>query len=134
MPSFVWSLTGTVSYTDNTQKSATILKDPDASKVPNLRVEGGLPELMALNEFKKAPSVKQFLAALGYTPSPSALPATVNDVIWRFMAITANGQIHVLGSTERMAAHLESDNLAAVLAVLNADPDFVLMMTMLGTA
>jgi hypothetical protein len=116
-----WLFTGTAAYTNNTLKSAAIIKDPTASKDLLARTEG---DTTVWSDIKTLASVKAFLTALGYTPSPTSQPLTVNSGIWRFVALTTNGIIHVAGSNDQLAGNISTDDLTDIKALLDADPDF----------
>jgi hypothetical protein len=125
----IWAFDARVNFQDGSEKSLTILKDTAASREAARRTVG---DNTGLSEIKVAQTVKDFVDTLGYTPATGNQAATVKDTIFRFMAITTNGALHIAGSSDELSPTVESDNLASVLADLNADPQFVLFMASLG--
>jgi hypothetical protein len=116
----VWSLTARVAYKNETTKEVAVLKDFGPSRIVNTE------DLQALGDIRREPAFKAFLTTMGYVPLTGTPPTTIKDFEFRFVAITTSGQsIHVAGSNKEMSPHIESDNLTATMALLNADDDFV---------
>ena len=118
----VWSLTARVAYLNQTTKEVAFLKDFGPSRIVN----NDAASIQALVDIKHTPTYKQFITAMGYTPSVGTPPATIGDFEFRFVCITTSGQtVHVAGSNKEMQPTIQSDNLSATLALLNADSDWV---------
>jgi hypothetical protein len=125
----IWAFDARVNFQDGSEKSLAIIKDTAASREEARRTVG---DETGLSEIKEAQVVKDFVDALGHTPATGSQSATVKDTIFRFMAITTNGAIHIAGSSDELSPTIETDDLTAVLADLNADPQFTAFMASLG--
>jgi len=122
--SLVWSLTVRVSYTDNTVREITIMRNFGISRSVSVS------DFLALFDIRRSPAFKQFMITMGYPVTSGSLPTNVNDYEFRFMGLATSGNsIYVAGGNKQMAATVESNDLTATLALLNADPYFVSLFT-----
>ena len=111
----VWAIDATIAYTNGTWKSVTVMHDEDG-----LRAVGGTTA--DLTPLAYEPTYKLFLAALGRSAPSGGFPTGVSDVCYRISATLTNGYTHVFGSADDLSTF--SDDLATVVALLNADSDF----------
>jgi hypothetical protein len=124
----VWSFDGTVTFIDGTTKSLAILNDIGQGS----RMVGDVDDyVMLLDRLSRDPAVKTLVEGLGYTPATGQQQADVRSIIFRAMAIVTDSGIYVAGSNTQLSneAIIESNDLDAVLAVLNTDTDFVTLLT-----
>lgn len=121
----VWSLQLRLAFTDGSHKEVTALKAP----LIGFQFFGGTAEDFEIAT--QLPELNAFLKVIGYgDPSdPPGPPANIADFSFRFMAITTNGEINVLGGTDELADEVITNNLLGVLDDLNADDDFASFMT-----
>lgn len=137
-PKFIWYLDALVTYTNNTTKSVAVIKDQNGLRYVNGTSIAGFVDA------KTSVALQAMLTALGFSVTPKLQGATIRSIVFRFSAITENGNfVHVLGANDQSSAHpqtkfgpaspLITDNLAACLASLNADTDYVTTMTSLAS-
>jgi hypothetical protein len=111
----VWTIDATIAYTDDSWKSVSLINDDGG-----LRLIGGT--MADLSVLAYDPTYKQFLAAMGRSAPAGGFPANVKDVVYRITCTLTNGYVHEFGSTDGLPT--TSDDLAAVVSILNADPTF----------
>lgn len=137
-PKFIWYLDALVTYQNNTTKAVAVIKDQNG-----LRYLNGT-SIASFVDAKTSVALQNMLTALGFSVTPKLQGATIRSIVFRFSAITENGNfVHVLGSNDQNSAvpatkyqpasPLITDNKAACLASLNADTDYVTTMTSLAS-
>lgn len=112
----VWHVAFNIAYKDDSKTSVEIVKDNGG-----LRRLQGSASLWAMA--KKLPKFVEFSATLGIAET-AVLPENVASYTFRFSAITTNGQVNVLGSSDALGNQVITNDLAAVSSDLNADADF----------
>ena len=111
----VWTIDATIAYTDDSWKSVSLINDDGG-----LRLIGGT--MADLSVLAYDPTYKQFLAAMGRSAPTGGFPTNVKDVVYRITCTLTNGYVHEFGSTDGLPT--TSDDLAAVVSILNADATF----------
>jgi len=123
----LWTLSIQLARTNGLEDNFAAIKDNTSNGV--VRFVNG--ELSDFSVATTLPELNTFLQAIGYGKgSPDPTPNTVEDYTFRFAAVTTNGSINVLGSNKELSSIDEqiTADLAAVLADLNADSEFVSFM------
>lgn len=128
-----WSFNGLVTFNDGTTKSIAIINELDQGR----RSAGNASdEATLLNRLAQNQAVQNFVTKMGRTPLSLTPSTDVKEIVFRFMAVVTNADIHVVGSNTKLGAEsiVESNNLTAALAILNTDSGFVqLVGTELGS-
>lgn len=106
----VWSLSVTVSYEDNTWSSTEYSYSKDQFSMTGIDVST-LTELQLLWN-------KLDIPARGGTPFRS----DITSVVYRFMAMSTNSHVNVVGSTEKL--EIISNNIEEVVQALKDNPYF----------
>ena len=118
-----WMFSARITFTNNTERSVSLIKDTGASRAIAKHTEGNVADLVHV---KRSNAVKNFVSAMGYDSSNESQTSAVNDVVFRFTSNTPNG--NYIGTNDEIIPTIESDNLAAVLSVLRKDSDFIDLM------
>jgi len=111
----IWNCSFTIAYNDGSIEHVGVVKDEDGS-----RFTAGSDNDFA--DAIKLPKFVEFLATLGIS-STAVLPDNVVDYNFRFYALSANGRVDVLGTTEDLSpVNITSDDL--IVSDLTSDSDF----------
>ena len=122
----VWSLSVELAFTNNSKVSVGKISDAGGERFlagtqADLDIATRLPEL------------NDFLLSIGYgSLTPGNPPTNLKNYSFRFHAV-ATGSILVLGGNKELGSEVVTNDLAATLAELNADPGFVDFMTLISS-
>lgn len=125
----IWSLTVRTTYRDGSTRESAYIRDFGTPRFVSLQ---SLADTVVWMDIRKTPIFKQFLAAAGLVVGAGTPPATVNDYEFRFMAMTTNGGIHVVGTNKQLTPGGVGEGVAAVYAALQADVPFYTFMNFLA--